>query len=73
VAALYCPCEQQHPIWGEVWRIGEKHEWVFFDDQEGSPTYTERLTHCPDCSQHLELMKLNEVKSEIRGREYDSY
>jgi hypothetical protein len=57
------PVRAAAPDLGEFWRVGEKHEWVFFDDQEGSPTYTERLTHCPACSQHIELMKLNEVKS----------
>jgi hypothetical protein len=63
VTALYCPCEQQPPIWGEFWRVGGKCEWVFFDDQERSPTYTERLTHCPACGQHLELMKLDAVRA----------
>jgi hypothetical protein len=34
-------------IWGEVWWVGEKHMWVFFDDRETSETYIEQLTHCP--------------------------
>jgi hypothetical protein len=35
-----------------------KYQWVFFDDQDRSETYTEPLTHCPDCSQHIERMNL---------------
>jgi hypothetical protein len=31
---------------------------VFFDDQEWSETYTERLTHCPDCGLRLERVNL---------------
>jgi hypothetical protein len=62
VAALYCSCEQQHPIWGEFWWVGVKYEWVFFDDQEWSETYTQRCTHCPACGQRLERMNLDTVK-----------
>ena len=62
MAALYCSCEQQHPIWGEFWWVGAKYEWVFFDDQERGETYTERLTHCPACSQRLERMNLDAIK-----------
>jgi hypothetical protein len=58
VAELYCSCEQQHPIWAEFWWVGEKYQWVFFDDLHRSETYTEPLTHCPDCSQHIERMNL---------------
>ena len=62
VAALYCSCEQQHPIWGEFWWVEGKYKWVFFDDQIWSKTYTETLTHCPDCRQRLERRNLNMVK-----------
>ena len=48
-------------IWGEVWWVGEKHRWVFFDDRETSDTYTEQLTHCPACGQRLELKNLKTV------------
>ena len=61
MAALYCSCEQKRQIWGEFWWIGEKHEWMFFDDQEWSETYTERLTHCPACGQRLERKNLTAV------------
>ena len=63
MAALYCSCEQHQPIWGEFWWVGGKYEWVFFDDQERSETYTERLTHCPDCGLRLERMNLDAVKA----------
>ena len=62
MAALYCSCEQQRPIWGEFWCVGGNYEWVFFDEQERSETYTERLTHCPACGQRLERMNLDMVK-----------
>jgi hypothetical protein len=62
MAALYCSCEQQHPIWAEFWWVGGKYNWVFFDDQERSETYTQTLTHCPDCGLRIERMNLNAVK-----------
>ena len=61
MAALYCSCEQKRQIWGEFWWVGEKHDWRFFDDQETSQTYTERLTHCPGCGQRLERKNLKAV------------
>ncbi len=63
MAILYCSCEQQKQFWGEFWWIEGKYEWVFFDDQEYSETYTERLTHCPTCGQHLERRNLEAVKA----------
>ena len=62
MAALYCSCEQQRPIWGEFWGVQGKYKWVFFDDQDWSETYTETLTHCPDCGQRLERRNLDVVK-----------
>ena len=58
MAALRCPCEQEHKIWGEVWWVGGRHEWVFFDDLEESETRGEQLTHCPGCGRSLERRKL---------------
>jgi hypothetical protein len=66
MAALYCSCVQQHPIWAEFWWVGGKYEWQFFDDQERSETHTERPTHCPDCSQRIERMNLDAVKA-VKG------
>ena len=62
MAALYCSCEQHQPIWGEFWCVGGNYEWVFFDDQERSETYTERLTHCPACGLRLERRNLDMVR-----------
>ena len=62
MAALYCSCEQQRPLWGEFWWVGGNYEWVFFDEQERSEKYAERLTHCPACGQRLERMNLDVVK-----------
>lgn len=64
VAALYCACEQQRPIWGEFWWVEGKYQWVFFYDEDWSETYTETLTHCPACGQSLARMNLvDAVKS----------
>ena len=58
MAALHCSCEQKRRIWGEFWWVGEKHEWVFFDDQDWSETYAQRVTHCPACGRRLERKNL---------------
>jgi len=63
VARLYCPCEQQHQIWGEFWWTG-KYAWVFFDDREWSETYAERIMCCPACGQELERKSLKAVMSQ---------
>ncbi len=60
MARLYCPCEQQYPIWGEFWWTG-KYAWVFFDDREWSETYTEQLAQCPACGHRLERENLGRV------------
>jgi hypothetical protein len=49
MAALVRPCEKKHKTWGEVWWVGEKYEWVFFDGLRTSEIYGEQLTHCPAC------------------------
>ena len=61
MAALYCSCEQKHQVWGEFWWFEGMHDWMFFDDRETSETYTERLTHCPECGQRLERKNLTAV------------
>jgi hypothetical protein len=66
MAALYCSCEQQYPIWGEFWWIGGKYKRMFFDDQKWSETYTQTLTHCPACGLRLERMNLDAVKA-VKG------
>ena len=62
MVALYCSCEQLQPIWGEFWWVEGKYQWIFFDDQEWSETYTERLIHCPACGLRLKRMNLDTVK-----------
>ena len=61
MAAQYCSCEQKRQIWGEFWWVEGKYDWMFFDDQEWSETYTERLTHCLACGQRLERKNLKAV------------
>ena len=46
---------------GELWWIGGKHEWVFFDDLETSETHAEQITHCPACGRRLERKGLKTV------------
>ncbi len=58
MAALYYSCEQKPQSWGEFWWVGEKHDWIFFDDREWSETYTERITRCPACGERLERKNL---------------
>ena len=62
MVALYCSCEQPQPIWGEFWWVEEKYQWIFFDDQEWSETYTQRLIYCPACGHRLKRMNLDTVK-----------
>jgi len=31
MVALRCPCGGEHEIWGELWWVGGKHEWVYFE------------------------------------------
>ncbi len=62
MATLYCSCEHKHPSWGEFWWVQGKYQWIFFDDQEWSETYTQRLIHCPACHQRLKRRNLDIVK-----------
>jgi hypothetical protein len=61
MAALRCPCNQEHKIWGELWWVGGKHKWVFYDDLETNETYAENITHCPACGRRLERKNLMTV------------
>ena len=67
MAALRCPCQQGHKLWGELWWLGPPHGygWVFFDDLEASETYAEDITHCPACGRHLERKNLVSVADEL--------
>jgi hypothetical protein len=61
MAALRCACEQGTDIWGEVWWVGDRHRWLFFDDGKMSETYGEQITHCPGCTKRLEHEELRAV------------
>ena len=52
-ALLYCECGYR--IWSEVWHIGRSSlgTLVYFDDDETSETYTERVIRCPGCGEQL--------------------
>jgi hypothetical protein len=58
VVVVRCPCGQGHDMWGEFWWVEGRYLWVFFDDLEGSDTYREQLTHCPECGRELERKNL---------------
>ena len=58
MAALRCSCEQGTDIWGEVWWVGDRHRWIFFDDGKTSDTYAERITRCVGCGKTLERKEL---------------
>lgn len=64
MVALRCRCGQEQEIWGEVWWVGGKHDWVFFDDLATSEAYREQLTHCPGCGKQLERRNLEAVKEQ---------
>ena len=55
MAALHCTCENKNKIWGEFWWKAEegKHSWIYFDNEETSGTYREKVTHCPGCGVEL--------------------
>lgn len=61
MTALYCSCEEKHSIWGELWWVGGKHEWMFYDDVKTSGTYTKGIVRCPACGRWLERKNLEAV------------
>jgi hypothetical protein len=61
MAALYCSCPQKYRICGELWWVGDKHEWVFYDGLATSETYAANITHCPACGRRLERTSLKAV------------
>ncbi len=58
MVVIYCPCEERHKLWGELWWIEREHQWVFFDDLQTSETYAEQVEHCPTCGRRLERKDL---------------
>jgi hypothetical protein len=61
MAALVCPCQEKHKIWGEFWWVGDKYEWVFFDGLKTREAYGEQITHCPACRRKLKRRNLKLV------------
>ena len=55
VALFYCTCEQKNRVWAEFWwkPDEDKHQWVFFDDDNGSDTYGQSITNCSGCGERL--------------------
>jgi hypothetical protein len=47
MATLFCECG--HKLWSEFWWDESQHKWVFFDDEPTSETYSQQVTHCPEC------------------------
>jgi hypothetical protein len=58
MAVLVCPCARGSDLWGEFWWIGRGYQWVFFDDDETSETYSEQVTHCTGCGRLLDRKNL---------------
>jgi hypothetical protein len=49
---LYCGCGYR--VWSKLERVGRSlGTLVFFDDEQTSETYTERVIRCPGCSERL--------------------
>ena len=49
MATLYCPCGQAHELWGEFWWTEGHYQWIFFDYEKRSETYSEQVENCPAC------------------------
>jgi len=58
MAPLRCSCEQGRAIWGELWWVGGRHRWVFFDAEKTSETYAQQVTRCRGCGKTLERTEL---------------
>ena len=55
MAVFYCRCKNKKRIWAELWwkRDEDGHQWVFFDDDDGSETYGEIVTRYSGCGERL--------------------
>jgi hypothetical protein len=65
MAELYCQCPERHKLWRELWWVGGKHRWVFFDDLETSETYAEQVEYCPAWGRRLErrILKMAVIRA----------
>jgi hypothetical protein len=68
MAVLVCSCTRGGNLWGEFWWIGQGYQWVFFDDDETSETYTEQITHCTGCGRPLDRKNLRMTTAFTRLR-----
>jgi hypothetical protein len=55
LAVFYCKCEDKKRFWAEFWWKADEaeHGWVYFDDDDGSVSYGERVTNCSGCGEQL--------------------
>jgi len=55
VAVFYCKCKNKKRVWAEFWWKPDQdgHQWVFSDDENGSETYGQSVTHCSGCGKRL--------------------
>jgi hypothetical protein len=67
VATLYCPCGQAHELWAEFWWTEGRYQWVYFDYEQTSETYTEQVENCPACGRRLERKQLLSGLSHEQG------
>jgi hypothetical protein len=60
VAVFYCKCKSRRRVWAEFWwkPDDDKHEWVFFDDDDRSGTHGQSVTHCSGCGERLHRGRL---------------
>ena len=61
---MITPCEScGHKLWSEEREVASIRFMLYFDDDEGSDTYTEHVLHCPNCGLSL-------VDSAIKPKEH---
>jgi hypothetical protein len=63
MARLYCQCGRGKELWGEFWFDEGRYRWLFFDHDEASETFGERLERCPACGRLLEREDLSAPRS----------
>ena len=60
MAGFYCRCKGKKRFWAEFWWKSDEdeHGWRFFDDDEGSASYGDRVTNCSGCGERLDRRML---------------
>ena len=65
---MLTPCpECGHKLWSEVGSLGAFRMVIFFDDDEGSGTYAEQVSRCPECSLWLYALAIKPSDIAQRG------